>query len=43
VGDPSGRDETRKLLTYEQIDANKESIKARFRTSSGSASPGTAR
>src|ERR1035441_6311700 len=25
VGDPSGRDETRKLLTYEQIDANKES------------------
>ncbi|MFX5751902.1 tyrosine--tRNA ligase, partial [Acinetobacter baumannii] len=26
VGDPSGRDETRKLLTYEQIDANKESI-----------------
>jgi tyrosyl-tRNA synthetase len=30
VGDPSGRDETRKLLTYEQIDANKESIKATF-------------
>ena len=27
VGDPSGRDETRRLLTYEQIDANKESIK----------------
>ena len=24
VGDPSGRDETRKLLTVEQIDANKE-------------------
>ena len=24
VGDPSGRDETRKILTYEQIDANKE-------------------
>ena len=22
VGDPSGRDETRKILTYEQIDAN---------------------
>jgi tyrosyl-tRNA synthetase len=30
VGDPSGRDETRKLLTYEQIDANKESIKGVF-------------
>jgi tyrosyl-tRNA synthetase len=30
VGDPSGRDETRKLLTYEQIDANKESIKRTF-------------
>jgi len=30
VGDPSGRDETRKLLTYEQIDANKEAIKGTF-------------
>jgi len=30
VGDPSGRDETRKLLTYEQIDANKKSIKTTF-------------
>jgi tyrosyl-tRNA synthetase len=30
VGDPSGRDESRKLLTYEQIDANKESIKTTF-------------
>ena len=30
VGDPSGRDESRKLLSYEQIDANKESIKATF-------------
>lgn len=30
VGDPSGRDETRKILTYEQIDANKESIKGTF-------------
>jgi tyrosyl-tRNA synthetase len=30
VGDPSGRDETRKLLTYEQINANKESIKGTF-------------
>ncbi len=30
VGDPSGRDETRKMLTYEQIDANKESIKGTF-------------
>ncbi len=26
VGDPSGRDESRKLLTYEQIDANKDSM-----------------
>jgi len=30
VGDPSGRDETRKLLSYQQIDANKESIKGTF-------------
>jgi len=30
VGDPSGRDESRKLLTYEQIDANKDSIKGTF-------------
>jgi tyrosyl-tRNA synthetase len=30
VGDPSGRDETRKLLTYDQIDANKETIKTTF-------------
>ena len=30
VGDPSGRDETRKILTYEQIDANKELIKGTF-------------
>ena len=30
VGDPSGRDETRKILTYEQIDENKESIKGTF-------------
>ena len=30
VGDPSGRDETRRLLTYEQIDVNKESIKGTF-------------
>jgi tyrosyl-tRNA synthetase len=30
VGDPSGRDETRKLLTYDQIDANKDSIKTTF-------------
>ena len=30
VGDPSGRDETRKLLTYEQIEANKDSIKEVF-------------
>jgi tyrosyl-tRNA synthetase len=30
VGDPSGRDESRKLLTYEQIDTNKESMKTTF-------------
>jgi tyrosyl-tRNA synthetase len=30
VGDPSGRDETRKLLSYDEIDANKESIKTTF-------------
>lgn len=30
VGDPSGRDETRKLLTYDQINANKDSIKGTF-------------
>ena len=30
VGDPSGRDETRKILTVEQIDANKDSIKTVF-------------
>jgi len=30
VGDPSGKDESRKLLTVEQIDANKESIKTVF-------------
>lgn len=35
VGDPSGKDESRKLLSYEQIEANKESLKqvfARFMT-----------
>jgi len=30
VGDPSGRDETRKILSIEEIDANKESIKGTF-------------
>jgi len=30
VGDPSGRDETRKMLTYDQINANKDSIKGTF-------------
>ena len=30
VGDPSGKDETRKILTIEQIDANKEEIKKTF-------------
>jgi tyrosyl-tRNA synthetase len=30
VGDPSGRDETRKILTPEQIEANKASIKRVF-------------
>src|ERR1700730_1363956 len=27
VGDPSGRDDTRRILTYEQIEANKQSLK----------------
>ena len=31
VGDPSGRDETRKLLTYEQIEMNKDAIRRTFR------------
>ena len=30
VGDPSGRDETRRILTYDQIEANKDSIKGVF-------------
>ena len=30
VGDPSGRDESRKILTLEQIEANKDSIKGTF-------------
>ena len=30
VGDPSGRDEARRILSIEQIDANKESIKTVF-------------
>ena len=30
VGDPSGKDEVRKLLTYEEIDANKQSLKNTF-------------
>ena len=30
VGDPSGKDESRKLLTVEQIEANKEGIKTRL-------------
>ncbi len=30
VGDPSGKDETRRLLTVEQIEANKNSIKGVF-------------
>src|SRR5918999_474468 len=30
VGDPSGKDESRKLLSYEEIEANKESIKTIF-------------
>jgi len=30
VGDPSGRDETRKILTVEQIDANKATIRTTF-------------
>jgi tyrosyl-tRNA synthetase len=30
VGDPSGKDESRKILTIEQIDENKEGIKSTF-------------
>jgi tyrosyl-tRNA synthetase len=30
VGDPSGRDETRRILTYDQIEANKDSLKGVF-------------
>ena len=30
VGDPSGKDESRRLLTYEQIDGNLEGIRAAF-------------
>ncbi len=30
VGDPSGKDESRQILSVEQIDANKESIKGNF-------------
>jgi tyrosyl-tRNA synthetase len=30
VGDPSGRDETRRILSYEGIEANKQSIKGIF-------------
>ncbi|MEO8667617.1 MAG: tyrosine--tRNA ligase [Bauldia sp.] len=30
VGDPSGKDETRKLLTYEEIEANKQSLRVVF-------------
>src|SRR5436305_6370619 len=30
VGDPSGPDETRRILSYQQIDANTESIKGTF-------------
>ncbi len=30
VGDPSGKDETRRILGYDQIEANKQSIKSSF-------------
>ena len=30
VGDPTGRDDTRRILTYEQIEANKQSLKGVF-------------
>jgi tyrosyl-tRNA synthetase len=30
VGDPSGKDESRRILTYEQIEQNKQSIKGTF-------------
>ena len=42
VGDPSGRDETRKLLTADQIDANMQAIRrsfANFISFDGSAKP----
>ncbi|MDR1827321.1 MAG: tyrosine--tRNA ligase [Methylobacteriaceae bacterium] len=32
IGDPSGRDEARKLLSYEDIEANKNSIKESFKS-----------
>ena len=34
VGDPSGKDESRKLLTYEEIEANKDSLQADVRHAS---------
>ena len=30
VGDPSGKDETRRLLTYDEIEANKQSLREVF-------------
>ena len=30
VGDPSGKDESRQMLTLEQIEANKDSLKQIF-------------
>ena len=30
VGDPTGRDDTRRILTYDQIEANKQSLKGVF-------------
>lgn len=45
IGDPSGRDETRKLLTTEDINANIDSIKGVFDRmfTFGDGAPGTAR
>jgi tyrosyl-tRNA synthetase len=43
VGDPSGKDETRKLLTDDEIEANKQSLARSSRVSSTSATGRPAR
>jgi tyrosyl-tRNA synthetase len=42
VGDPSGKDETRRILSVEQIEANKESLKVVFDRFLGSRASGPA-